>query len=38
MAALGVGGLLWLTQLVVAACLYQARELRTMASAPLRRR
>lgn len=37
-AALGVGGLLWLTQLVVAACLYQARELRTMPSTPLRRR
>lgn len=30
--ALGVGGVLWLTQVVVAACLYQARELRTMPS------
>jgi hypothetical protein len=30
--ALGVGALLWLTQLVVAACLYWARELRTMPS------
>jgi hypothetical protein len=30
--ALGVGALLWLTQAVVAACLYWARELRTMPS------
>jgi peptidoglycan/LPS O-acetylase OafA/YrhL len=30
--ALGVGGVLWLTQAVVAVCLYQARELRTMPS------
>lgn len=30
--ALGVGALLWLTQVVVAACLYWARELRTMSS------
>jgi len=38
LAALGVGGLLWVTQLVVAACLYQAREVRTMPSTALRRR
>jgi hypothetical protein len=37
-AALGVGGLLWVTQLVVAVCLYQAREFRTMPSALPRRR
>jgi len=30
--ALGVGALLWVTQIVVAFCLYQVRELRTMAS------
>ena len=30
--ALGVGALLWLTQVVVALCLYHARELRTMPS------
>jgi len=36
--ALLVGGLLWITQVVVAACLYQARELRTMASASSLRR
>ena len=36
-AALAVGALLWLTQLVVAVCLYQARELRTMQS-PVRQR
>ena len=30
--ALTVGALLWLTQIVVAMCLYQARELRTMQS------
>ena len=36
-AALAVGALLWLTQVVVAVCLYQARELRTMPS-PARRR
>lgn len=35
--AIGVGALLWLTQVVVAVCLYQARELRTMAP-PVRRR
>ena len=35
--ALGVGAVLWLTQAVVAYCLYQARDLRTMAS-PVRRR
>ena len=35
--ALGVGALLWVTQIVVAVCLYQARELRTM-TPPLRRR
>jgi peptidoglycan/LPS O-acetylase OafA/YrhL len=35
--ALTVGALLWLTQVVVAVCLYQARELRTMQS-PARRR
>ena len=34
--ALGVGAVLWLTQVVVAFCLYQARELRTMPS-PFRR-
>jgi peptidoglycan/LPS O-acetylase OafA/YrhL len=38
MAALGVGALLWTTQIVVAICLYHARELRTMPSAPSRRR
>lgn len=35
--ALAVGALLWLTQVVVAVCLYQARELRTMPDAPRRR-
>lgn len=30
--ALAVGALLWVTQIVVAFCLYQARELRTMPS------
>jgi hypothetical protein len=35
--ALGVGALLWVTQIVVAVCLYQARELRTM-TPPARRR
>jgi len=35
--AVGVGGILWITQIVVAGCLYQARELRTMPS-PARRR
>lgn len=34
--ALAIGALLWATQLVVAACLYYGRELRTMPS-PLRR-
>ena len=32
-AALGVGALLWITQVIVAFCLYQARELRTLPSA-----
>ncbi|HUQ80856.1 MAG TPA: hypothetical protein VM076_06955 [Gemmatimonadaceae bacterium] len=36
--ALGVGALLWVTQIVVAVCLYHARELRTMPSAVERRR
>lgn len=36
--AIGVGALLWVTQLIVAGCLYQARELRTMPSTPTRRR
>jgi hypothetical protein len=35
--ALAVGGVVLLTQLVVAFCLYQARELRTMPSAARRR-
>jgi hypothetical protein len=35
--ALGVGVLLWVTQIVVAVCLYHARELRTM-TPPVRRR
>lgn len=35
--AIGVGGILWITQIVVAGCLYHARELRTMPS-PARRR
>jgi peptidoglycan/LPS O-acetylase OafA/YrhL len=30
--AVGVGGILWVTQIIVAGCLYQARELRTLAS------
>jgi hypothetical protein len=34
--AFAIGALLWLTQIVVAACLYYARELRTMPS-PMRR-
>jgi peptidoglycan/LPS O-acetylase OafA/YrhL len=34
--AIGIGGILWLTQIVVAGCLYQARELRTMPSATTR--
>lgn len=37
-AALLVGGLLAVTQIVVAACLYQARELRTMPSPSSSRR
>ena len=37
-AALAVGALLWLTQAIVAVCLYHARELRTMPSAASRRR
>jgi hypothetical protein len=36
--ALGVGALLWVTQIVVAFCLYQVRELRTMASGSTRPR
>ena len=36
--AIGVGGVLWVTQIIVAGCLYQARELRAMSSAPTRRR
>ena len=37
--ALAVGALLLVTQIVVATCLYEARELRTMASLPpIRRR
>ena len=36
--ALAVGAVLWATQLVVVVCLYHASELRTMPSAPLRRR
>lgn len=35
--ALAVGIVLWLTQVVVAVCLYAARELRTMPDAPRRR-
>jgi hypothetical protein len=35
--ALGVGGLLWATQLLVAFCLYGARELRTLPDATRRR-
>lgn len=34
--ALAVGAVLWVTQIVVAVCLYYARELRTMPS-PMRR-
>ena len=34
--AVGVGAALWLTQVVVAVCLYQARQLRTLPS-PFRR-
>ena len=36
--ALAVGALLALTQIIVAICLYQARELRTLASQPTLRR
>lgn len=36
--ALGVGALLWVTQIIVAVCLYYAREVRTMPSAIARRR
>jgi len=36
--ALGVGALLWVTQIVVGFCLYQVRELRTMASGSTPRR
>jgi hypothetical protein len=36
--ALAVGGVLWITQAVVATCLYHARELRTMGDAATRRR
>jgi hypothetical protein len=35
--ALGVGGFLWATQLLVAFCLYGARELRTLPGATRRR-
>jgi peptidoglycan/LPS O-acetylase OafA/YrhL len=35
--ALVVGALLWVTQIIVAVCLYEARELRSMPS-PIRRR
>jgi hypothetical protein len=35
--ALGIGAVLWVTQAIVAACLYSARELRTM-SGPARTR
>lgn len=38
MLALAVGALLAVTQIVVAFCLYQARELRTQASQPTMRR
>lgn len=38
MLALAVGALLWVTQIIVAVCLYQARELRTMSSQPTLRR
>jgi peptidoglycan/LPS O-acetylase OafA/YrhL len=36
--ALAVGALLWVTQIIVAFCLYQARELRTTSSQPTLRR
>ena len=36
--ALAVGALLWITQIVVAICLYQGRELRTMPSSVTNRR
>lgn len=36
--ALAIGGLLLVTQIVVATCLYEARELRTMSPAPSIRR
>ena len=36
--AIGIGGVLWVTQIIVAGCLYQARELRAMPSTPMRRR
>jgi len=36
-AALVVGSVLWVTQAIVAVCLYHARELRTMQTAPRRR-
>ena len=36
-AALVVGSVLWVTQAIVALCLYHARELRTMQTAPRRR-
>ena len=35
--AIGVGAIQWLTQIVVAGCLYQAREIRTMPAAARRR-
>ena len=36
--AIAVGAVLWVTQAIVAVCLYHARELRTMQAASLRRR
>jgi peptidoglycan/LPS O-acetylase OafA/YrhL len=36
--AVGVGAILWVTQIIVAGCLYQAREIRTMPTAAQRRR
>jgi peptidoglycan/LPS O-acetylase OafA/YrhL len=36
--AVGVGAILWVTQIIVAGCLYQAREIRTMPTAAPRHR
>ena len=36
--ALAVGAVLWVTQAIVAVCLYHARELRTIQAASVRRR